>query len=154
LCEFLDFNRTGKSFYLFDTFSGLPLEQITPEERQLGRIEENAEHYGECYEIAKRNFAPFTSAKLVRGKVPDTLASAGVSKVCYLSIDMNIVEPEIAALEYFWDKLSPGAPVILDDYGWSVYAPQKEAMDRFAAEKNVSILNLPTGQGLMLRPPP
>jgi O-methyltransferase len=152
ICEFLDFNRTGRSFYLFDTFNGLPLEQISPEELALGRVAENEEHYSECYEIAKRNFAPFPSAKLIRGKVPDTLRSVDIPRVCYLSIDMNIAAPEIAALEYFWDRLSPGAPVILDDYGWSVFKPQKEAMDRFAAEKEVAILNLPTGQGLILKP--
>jgi hypothetical protein len=24
ICEYIDFNRTGKSFYLFDTFAGFP----------------------------------------------------------------------------------------------------------------------------------
>jgi hypothetical protein len=77
-----------------------------------------------------------------------------IRRVCYLSIDMNIVEPEIAAIEFFWDKLSPGAPVVLDDYGWSNYRLQKEAMDRFARQRGVAILTLPTGQGLLLKPPP
>ena len=59
----------------------------------------------------------------------------------------------MAAFEYFWDKLSPGAPVILDDYGWTLHAAQKEAMDALAAERGVGILELPTGQGLLLKPP-
>ncbi len=153
VCEYLDFNSTGKSFYLFDTFSGPPQEQITPQEQMLERSEKSKKYYSECYELTRRNFAQFPNAKLVRGKVPDTLDSVTISKVCYLSIDMNLVEPEIAAIEYFWDKLSPGALVVLDDYGWLAYAPQKEAMDRFADTKGVSILNLPTGQGLILKPP-
>lgn len=66
---------------------------------------------------------------------------------------MNIAAPEIAALEFFWDKLTPGAPVILDDYGWAHYRPQKEAMDDFATRKGVQILTLPAGQGLLLKPP-
>jgi hypothetical protein len=153
VCDYLDFNRTGKSFFLFDTFAGIPEEQITDEEKGLGRTEENPRSYSECYETARRNFAPFPQARLIRGKVPDTLATVSIPRVCYLSIDMNIVQPEIAAIEFFWDKLSAGAPVILDDYAWSNYAPQKEAMDHFARKKGVSILNLPTGQGLLLKPP-
>jgi O-methyltransferase len=153
VCEYLDFNRTGKSFYLFDTFCGIPPEQVAEEERKLGRMAENQEMYSECFDIARRNFAPYPNAHLVRGKVPDTLRSVAIRKVCYLSIDMNIVAPEIAAIEFFWDRLSPGAPVILDDYGWSNYRLQKEAMDRFAESKGVAILNLPTGQGLLLKPP-
>lgn len=153
VCDYLDFNRIGKAFYLFDTFEGTPLEQINEEEKGMGRIESSKEHYSECYEIARRNFAPFSNVHLVRGKVPDSLRSVDIGKVCYLSIDMNIVEPEIAAIEFFWDKLSPGAPVILDDYGWLPYRLQKEAMDRFAGQKGVAIANLPTGQGLILKPP-
>jgi hypothetical protein len=153
ICDYLDFNRLGKSFYLFDTFCGLPVEQVSAEEEVLGRLEEGSYYYSECYDIARRNFAPYSKAVLVRGKVPDTLASVPIERVCFLSIDMNIVEPEIAAMEFFWDRLSPGAPVVLDDYGWSTYRPQKDAMDSFAERKNVAILALPTGQGLVLKPP-
>ena len=152
VCEYLNFNQLAKSFYLFDTFEGLPLEQVTQAEKELGRLEESARYYSDCYDIARRNFAPFPKAQLIRGKVPTTLGRVNIKNVCYLSIDMNLVEPEIAAIEYFWDRLSPGAPVILDDYGWTSYAPQKAAMDHFADTKEVSILNLPTGQGLILKP--
>jgi hypothetical protein len=65
---------------------------------------------------------------------------------------MNIVQPEIAAMEFFWDNLVPGAAVILDDYGWANYSLQQEAHDRFAAAMGVPILLLPTGQGLIIKP--
>ena len=42
VCDYLDFNRTGRSFWLFDTFCGIPQEQIAPREQELGRMEENA----------------------------------------------------------------------------------------------------------------
>ena len=42
---------------------------------------------------------------------------------------MNIVLPEIAAIEFFWDRLVPGAMVLLDDYGWSTHTAQKLAFD-------------------------
>jgi len=153
VCEYLQFARLPKRFWLFDTYRGVPEEQVSPEEEVLGSIEHHASMYSECYEVAKRNFAPYPNAVLVRGRVPDTLPGAGIGKVCYLSIDMNIVAPEIAAIEYFWDKLVPGAAVVLDDYGWAYYRPQKDAMDEFARRKNVPIMELPTGQGLIIRPP-
>jgi O-methyltransferase len=151
-CEAIDFNSTGKSFWLFDTFSGIPEEQISERERELGRAQENAELYGDCFELAQANFAPYPRANLVRGKVPDTLATVPIDEVAYLSLDMNIAAPELAALEFFWDKLARGAPVVLDDYGWLEFRPQKEALDGFAREHGVEILTLPTGQGLLIRP--
>jgi hypothetical protein len=151
ICEYLDFNRLDKSFWLFDTFSGIPEDQISERERELGRLEENAAWFSECLEIARANFAPYPRARLVRGKVPDALASAPIERVAYLSLDMNVAEPELAALEFFWEKLVPGAPVVLDDYGWLGFRPQKEAMDGFALQHGVEILTLPTGQGLLIR---
>jgi O-methyltransferase len=153
LCHYLNFNHLDKGIFLFDTFAGIPDEQINEREKELGRLLENEVWYEDCYETARKNFGSFPRAVLVRGKVPDTLTSVPIRKVCYLSIDMNIVEPERAAIEFFWDKLSPGAPVILDDYGWSGFVPQKEAMDEFAAKHGAKILTLPTGQGLLLKPP-
>jgi O-methyltransferase len=151
VCEYVDFNRLDKQFYLFDTFQGIPDEQISQEERALNREAENAANYSECYDVARRNFSDFPRARLVRGRVPDSLRTVDIDRVAYLSIDMNIVQPEIAALEWFWDKLSMGAPVVFDDYGWLGFLPQKTAIDAFAEAHGVPVLELPTGQGLMIK---
>lgn len=151
VCEWIDFNSTGKTFWLFDTFEGIPAEQISERERALGRLDENAAWYSECFAVAKENFARYPRARLVRGKIPDSLSTVSIDEVAYLSLDLNIVAPEIAAMEFFWDKLVPGAPVILDDYGWVGFRPQKDAMDAFSRERGVEILTLPTGQGLVIK---
>jgi hypothetical protein len=150
VCDFIDFNATGKDFYLFDTYRGIPESHVADADRE--RVARFAGLYEECYEVARRNFAPFPRARLVRGVVPESLATVDIDRVCYLSIDMNVAEPELAALAHFWDRLSPGAPVILDDYGWAEHARQYEALNRFARLHDVRIATLPTGQGLLLKP--
>jgi predicted O-methyltransferase YrrM len=107
--------------------------------------------YPECYEIARANFSPYPHVHLIRGVVPDTLSTAEVHKVAYLSIDMNIAKPERAAIEYFWPKLVTGAVVVLDDYAWQGYEEQKATMDEFATAVGTEILTVPTGQGLLLK---
>ncbi len=66
---------------------------------------------------------------------------------------MNNAAPEIAAATYYWDRMVPGAPILLDDYGFVTYEVQKKAFDDWAAERDVSILALPTGQGIIIKPP-
>jgi SAM-dependent methyltransferase len=74
-------------------------------------------------------------------------------KIAFAHIDLNCAPPEVAAMEYLWPRLVPGALVVLDDYAYRGYETQKAAMDGFAASKGVQVLSLPTGQGLILRPP-
>lgn len=149
ICRYLDFNLLKKSFYLFDTFDGIPDDQRSAAERANGHSHDG--HYEECFDATRKTFAPFPRAVLIRGKVPDTLASAHIDRVCYLSIDMNIAYPERAAIEFFWPKLSPGAMVVLDDYAWHGYDEQRATMDDFAHRVGTEILTLPTGQGLLAK---
>ena len=130
-----------------DTFAGFPTD-LKAVAAHLNRAE-----YGECYEDVVREFSPFKNVVLVRGQIPETLSQVTSTKVAYLSIDMNVAEPEVAALEYFWDKIVTGAMVVLDDYGFGEpYHRQKTAMNELAARLGGDVLLLPTGQGLILKP--
>jgi hypothetical protein len=100
----------------------------------------------------RATFAPFPNVRIIKGIVPYTLPEVEAEKIAYLSIDMNAAAPEIAALEHFWDMLVPGAMVVLDDYGFRAHIVQKIALDEFARSHGVSILPLPTGQGLIVKP--
>ncbi len=73
-------------------------------------------------------------------------------KIAYLHLDMNCSVPELAAIQFFWERLVPSAFVLLDDYAYYGYLSQKIAMDHFAQEKGIKILSLPTGQGLLVKP--
>ncbi|MDU6244015.1 MAG: TylF/MycF/NovP-related O-methyltransferase, partial [Bradyrhizobium sp.] len=151
IASYYDWNKVGRKFFLFDTFRGVDETQLADEE--LINIPHFRIGYGEdIYDHVVRNFAEFKDVVITRGSVPETLTSVDIGKVAYLSIDMNNAAPEIAAATYFWDKLLPGAPILLDDYGFVRYEAQKEAFDKFAAERGVAILALPTGQGLMIKP--
>jgi hypothetical protein len=149
--HFVDFPKLGKTFYLLDTFHGLEDRLISDAERKRGIGTGKAFEYEECYEAVRRTFEGLPVV-IVRGTVPDTLPQVKATKISYLSIDMNCAAPEIAAAEYFWEKLVPGAVIVLDDYGWAPHYEQKLAFDRFAARKGVMVLSLPTGQGLIFKP--
>ncbi len=151
IMEYLNWNKLNKKFYLLDTFRGIDEAQLLKEEVELGRKIQNKKFYSESYEEVKKNFAEFKNVVLVRGSIPSTLRDLNVKKVSFLSIDMNNAKPEVAAAEFFWQKLVKGGIVLLDDYAYSGYYPQKEAFDRFARKKGVKILSLPTGQGLYMK---
>lgn len=150
IMEYIDFAALSpRKFYLLDTFNGLVESFISAEERQNGV---KTGGYEECFAAVQKTFAEFQNVELIRGIIPDTLPQVKTEKVCYLSIDMNCATPEIAAAEYFWEKMVSGAAMVLDDYGWTEFIVQKRAFDEFAKKRNTMVLSLPTGQGLILKP--
>ena len=65
---------------------------------------------------------------------------------------LNGPTAELAALECLFERMVPGAILILDDYGWGgYYAAQKMAEDPFFEARGYQVLELPTGQGMVLR---
>lgn len=153
IANYVKWERIPKKFYLFDTFEGLAEDRLTPGERaNTQKVAHLNSYFKDSFRAAQANFSKYPNIHLIKGFVPDTLTEVKIEKVAYLSLDMNNVNPEIAAAEYFWDRMVPSAPIILDDYGFVGYEEQKRGFDAFAKRKNVEILHLPTGQGVILKP--
>ncbi|HEY0013298.1 MAG TPA: TylF/MycF/NovP-related O-methyltransferase [Allosphingosinicella sp.] len=149
LADYVDLGvRPDKKLYLIDTYSGVPKEFRSAE--QADTLESL---YTDSHRDVLKTFALFPNAVVVRGRIPDVLPEVRPDRVCYLSIDLNCVEPSIAAADHFWPLMSAGAAMILDDYGFAGFLDQKTAFDAWARRTGVEILTLPTGQGLVLKPP-
>ena len=159
IVSYLDFNSLDKDFYLLDTFEGIPLEDLTEREIKLSPHIENKNKQGNdksyfngTYENVKRSFKDFERVKIIKGKVPGTLSKIKSKKIAYISLDMNNAFPEIEAANFLWGKLVKGGAILLDDYAYSdKYAEQRIAFDKFAREKEVEILTLATGQGMIIK---
>jgi hypothetical protein len=152
----LNWGDVKKRFYLIDTFAGPVTSQFSDEEIQRGRLKVTEDHIARgAYEtdVARvcANFAEWPNAVVVEGAVPDVLPSVGITSVAFLHLDMNCAYPETAALNYFWNRLSPGALVLLDDYAYHGYESQMEAIDAVGRSLGFEVLSLPTGQGLIMK---
>ena len=88
---------------------------------------------------------------VTQGKVPQVLAEAAPDQVAFLHIDMNNAEAERGALEVLFGRVVAGGIIVLDDYGWSGYRAQKDSADDFMRLHGLTILELPTGQGLVVK---
>jgi hypothetical protein len=160
IMEYLNWNELNKNFYLFDTFEGLDKRYLTSEELgRIGNVESHNEKmrkesgYVNDYQTVVKNFHEWDRVHLIKGAVPETLNTTPIDKVAYLHIDMNCVIPEIAAIEHFYPKLSIGSIILLDDYTFNGCSEQKKAMDKWADKIGVTILSLPTGQGMLVKTP-
>ncbi len=145
VADCLDFGLVPKTLYLYDTFDGIP-EELDSEKHNSPLFSEAG-----LYEKVVARFAEYPNVRVVKGAVPASFAEAVPERVSFLHLDMNSSKSEIAALEVLFDRVSPGGLIVFDDYGWLGYDAQKAAEDAFMAARGYHILELPTGQGLLLK---
>ena len=149
-----NFSEKNKTFYLFDTFTGIPLKNIN--DKEIDHVKFMNKHFydKDVYELLKKYFSKYPFVKIIKGILPDTLTREhfDIDNIHFLHIDLNNVYAEIESIKILYKKLAKGAPVILDDYCYSEkYRSQKDGWDRFANSKGFKILSLPTGQGLFFK---
>jgi len=98
-----------------------------------------------------QKFSDMPHVKIIRGFVPDTFKIAIPERIAFLHIDLNSPAAEIAALEHLFDRVVSGGYIVFDDYGWKQFKKQRDAENRFMADRGYFILELPTGQGLVIK---
>ena len=144
--RYLQFGKQARTWYLYDTFSGIPSDQLNPGH-------ENPEIYQDpsIYEAVRRRFEKYPNIRVVRGRVPEVLAEGSPRSIAFMHLDMNSAAAEIGALEHLFDRMVVGAHLVLDDYGWYAYRQQKIVEDPFFRSRGCPVLELPTGQGLVVK---
>lgn len=64
---------------------------------------------------------------------------------------MNAAKAEIGALDRLFDLVVPGGFVVFDDFGHIQAREQHQAETEWMAARRYAILELPTGQGLVIK---
>lgn len=141
IADYVDLKSSDKSFYIYDLF-----------EHDDSMVHHSLPELGAgLFDQVKALFTDLPNVIVSKGFVPQIFDEVVPEKIAFLHIDMNNAEAEIAALEYLWDRIVPGASIVLDDYGWLAYRAQKMAEDPFFAARGYQVLELPTGQGLVIK---
>lgn len=134
-------DQPQRKYYLYDLFehdASMPHHSMP-------------EHSGTLFEQVRQRFADVPNVVVTQGRVPDSFAKAAPEKIAFLHLDLNNAEAEIGVLEALFDRIVPGGALVLDDYGWLAYRDQKLAEDPWLERRGYRVLELPTGQGLVIK---
>jgi hypothetical protein len=142
VCDTIDFGaHPDRHYYLYDLF-----------EHDTSMPHHHMPEHGETlFDEVKGRFAHLPNVTVTQGRVPDSFSQALPEKIAFLHLDLNNADAEIAALEILFDRMVPGAVMVLDDYGWLGYRAQKLAEDDWLGKRGYHVLELPTGQGLLIK---
>lgn len=136
--DYLEFNQYNKRYYLYDAFEAPPSPELQA-------------HSTELYSKVMERFKSYHNMTITKGYVPQTFEIAVPESVAFMHIDMNNVDAEISALEILFPIVTPGGIIILDDYGWLPFKEQYIAEKNYMASLGYEILEMPTGQGMIIK---
>lgn len=137
-------------FYLFDSFEGLSqpnsFDSVPSgvQEWAIGDLKTNEQ-------ILKNNLSGFGNVYVMKGWIPERFGEVSGMRFRFVHIDVDLYQPTLDSLEFFYPRLSPGAILVVDDYGFVNCPGAYKAVRDFMSDKAESVIHLPTGQGLIIR---
>jgi O-methyltransferase len=136
-----------KRLHLFDSFEGMPPTRG----REVDGYRQG--DFGDTSLDEVRAFlGGFDNVDFHPGFIPGTLEAVTDRRFAFVHIDVDIYESTRDALEFFYDRLSPGGVMICDDYGFvPLREAARKAVDDVLRERPEEPLHLPTAQCLMIK---
>ena len=150
--------ESGKkiNFHIFDSFEGLSTstandgnfhEIINQEKIKIEKQFASSEEF-----LNKKVLNDFNFCKTYKGWIPSRFHEIDSKKFSFVHIDVDLYEPTIKSLEFFYPRLVPGGIIIFDDYNFNVWQGGKKAWDEyFKGKKNLFFYENPTGGCFLIK---
>jgi hypothetical protein len=143
--------EADKTIHVFDSFEGLsnPTKQdkLTDgntvwKQGALASSEDQFRNNVQTYEHM---------VSIHKGWIPERFEDIKNKTFSLVHLDVDLYEPTLDALKFFYERMTPRGIIICDDYGSASCPGAKKALNEFFADKPELILELPTVQALVVK---
>jgi O-methyltransferase len=137
-------------FFVFDAFEGLSKaseKDLFPD----GTAYWKEGDFAVTEKALIKNLSEFDRIHVLKGWIPSRFNEVSDRTFRLVHIDVDLYQPTLDSLCFFYPRLAPGGVIVMDDYGFTNCPGAKLAADEFMADKPEYILHLPTGQGIIIR---
>lgn len=140
---------SAKKHHMFDSFEGLS----NPSEHDGDHWTKGDLSYGlEKVKQNLREFEPHTG--YYAGWIPERFDDVRDLKFSFVHIDVDLYEPTRDSLAFFYDRMSPGGIILIDDYGMTTCPGATKAGDEVLADKPEGMMRLSGGAGFIIKGTP
>lgn len=142
----------GRGFHVFDSFEGLsePSAEDIPagDDPNSERVRRMCQRgwFAAPLEGVRRSLAEFPGTSFHPGWIPQSFAGLPERRYRFVHLDLDLHDPTLGALEYFFPRLVPGAIVVCDDYSWP---GERKAIEDFCARRGVAFSSTQHGQAVL-----
>lgn len=131
--------------HIFDSFEGLSKpagvdgEYWTANDLSIG---EN---------VVKNNLSEFDHVCFYKGWIPHRFSELSDRKFSFVHVDVDLYEPTLESIKFFYDRLNAGGIFVCDDYGFLTCPGATAAISEFLISKPEKMVSLPGGGGFFIK---
>lgn len=135
-------------FHIFDSFEGL--SEISVKDFNINKFDKKKVKQIRTQFISDEQFVKgevlkeFDFVEVYKGWVPEKFNIVDNLKFSFVHIDVDLYEPTLKSLEFFFPRLEEGGIIVCDDYNSIDFIGSKLAWDEFFSDKKVNFKFAPT----------
>ncbi len=134
-------NRFNNTFHVFDSFEGGLSEKSKEDDNSKVKLNKEQIKKEKTIFSSSENkvrdlLSDFEFVKIYPGWIPERFREVRDRTFSFVFIDVDLYQPILDSLEFFYPRLSKGGTIVLDDYDSTQFPGVKIAVDRFLG-KNI-----------------
>lgn len=144
----------GGDFHLFDSFEGL--SEVRGEDLvadPAGGPGSSPYRKGDMSvprDFVNGVFRAYPELSIHQGWIPEVFSGLAERRWSFVHIDVDLYDPTLASLEYFFPRLTKGGVIVNDDYASPDFPGGGSAWERFCTDNRVPFVVLDTGQAVII----
>lgn len=153
---FSDHKFSG-TFHIFDSFEGGLSDKVEQDKNLLremsgGEVKIEKEIFSSQQSQVASVLSSFSFIKLYAGWIPERFEEVSGEKFSFVHIDVDLYQPTLDSLDFFWQRLTKGGFVVVDDYGSSQFPGASVAVDEFLDKNKPSFFyKVPMGACFIIK---
>lgn len=153
---FVENNFSG-TFHIFDSFEGGLSNKVEKDKNLLrnmtdGEVKNEKEIFSSHENQVAKVLSDFSFIKLYAGWIPARFPEVSDKEFSFVHIDVDLYEPTLNSLEFFWPRLASGGFIVVDDYGSSQFPGATTATNEFLDKNKPSFFyKVPMGACFIIK---
>ena len=132
--------------HVFDSFEGLSQPRAVDGDHWTPGALACAE------DVVHHNLAAFAGRfSTYKGWVPERFAEVQALRFAFVHIDVDLYEPTLASLAFFYPRTEAGGIIVCDDYNFTTCPGATKAVDEFLATRPEKMIGLSGGGGFLIK---
>lgn len=145
ICKTTQNSENTRSHCIFDSFEGLSVPG-----------DSDGEYWGSgdmaCSEdVVKKNLAELGNIDIFKGLIPSRFPEVSERKFCFVHIDVDLYQPTLDSIKFFYPRMNEGGIIVCDDYAFSSCPGATRAIDEYLKDKKEKMVLLSGGGGFLIK---